>query len=342
MAGRQLSVSKQNLILRALQKAPQLRPFIIPNMRLTGRSLGGGSYGTVEELEIDGLLCAGKKVHDILINPENEGAQRMVEKYYAECQLLSDLRHPHIVQFLGMCFLPDTQLPVLVMEMLKGNLDELLENTPDIPHFTKLSILQDVCRGLVHLHGRSPAIIHRDLSARNVLLTSAMMAKIADMGNSRIVNIPPGQLAQTMTLGAPGTLVYMPPEALGSSHRYGPPLDMFSFGIVALFTAIQVFPKDLKTPTYFDPQTNKVKGRTELERRSNYIDKLHAQYPEKNHSLVSLIKLCLHNDVAKRPTARQALERIGKMKTGINYPYMNLNRLQLERQLKKMEVFYYR
>ena len=252
-------------ICRALQEAPQLRPFIIPNVRPTGRSLGGGSYGTVEELEIDGVLCAGKKIYDALIDRENEGAQRMVEKYYAECRLLSDLRHPHIVQFLGVCFLPDTQLPVLVMELLKCSLDELLESTPDIPYFTKLSILQDVCKGLVHLHGHNPAVIHRDLSARNVLLTSAMTAKIADMGNSRIVNIRSDQSAQTMTLGVPGTPAYMPPEALSSSCRYGPPLDMFSFGIVALFTATQVFPKDLKTPTYFDPQTNTVKGRTELE-----------------------------------------------------------------------------
>ena len=332
MAARLLAANQQ--ISRRLQEAQKFRSFIIPNVRPTGRSLGGGSYGTVKELDIDGVLCAGKKIHDALINPENEDAQQIVDKYYAECNLLSDLRHPHIVQFLGVCFLPDTQLPMLVMELMKGSLDELLENTLDIPHFTKLCILQDVCRGLVYLHGRSPAVIHRDLTARNVLLTSDMMAKIADMGNSRIVNMPRGQLAQTMTQGVPGTLVYMPPEALDSSCKYGPPLDMFSFGIVALFTATQVFPKDPKAPTYFDPQTNTVKGRTELERRSKYIDILHRQHFEKNHPLVSLIELCLQNNVARRPTARQALEGIEEMKTGINYPYSNLSRLQLERELK--------
>ena len=165
-----------------------------------------------------------------------------------------------------------------------------------------------------------------------------MTAKIADMGNSRIVNIQPGQLAQTMTLGVPGTLVYMPPEALGSSHRYGPPLDMFSFGIVALFTATQVFPKDLKTPTYTDRRNNQLKARSELERRSKYIDTLHVKFPEKNHPLVSLIKICLENTPSKRPTARQALEWIGMMKTGIHEPYSNLSRLQLEKQLNEKEA----
>ena len=165
----------------------------------------------------------------------------MVDKYYSECSLLSELRHPNIVQFLGICFLPDCQLPVLVMERLQGSLDELLESSAaDIPLSTKVSVLQDVARGLVYLHNREPAVIHRDLSAKNVLLTCGMTAKIADMGNSRIADVEPGRLAQTMTAGIPGTMVYMPPEAVGSKPRYGPPLDMFSFGHLSLFTAIQV------------------------------------------------------------------------------------------------------
>ena len=225
---------------QALQSAPQLRPFLLPHVAPTGRNLGRGAYGVVEELEMDGLVCAGKKLYDTLIDPENLGAQRMVDRYFHECSLLSELRHPHVVQFLGICLLPDSQLPVLVMERLQGSLDELLESTSNIALPTKLSVLQDVARGLVCLHNHSPAIIHRDLTARNVLLNSAMTAKIADLGNSRMVDIPPGQLAQTMTQGIPGTLVYMPPEVSDEEHKYGPSLDMFSFGHLSLFTAIQV------------------------------------------------------------------------------------------------------
>ena len=334
MARRQAITGQQ--VRQALQGAPQLRPFIIPNVRPTGRQLGGGAYGTVEELEMDGLVCAGKKLYDALIDPENQGAQRMVDKYYNECRLLSDLRHPHIVQFLGICFLPDFRLPVLVMERLQGSLDELLENTADIPLSTKVSILQDVARGLVYLHHRSPSVIHRDLSARNVLLNSAMTAKIADLGNSRITNIPPGQLAQTMSR-IPGTLVYMPPEVLSSNPRYGPPLDMFSFGHLTLFTAIQVFPKDLLTPTYQDPRTNRVKGRSELERRGKYIDVLHENF-EKRHPLVVLIEGCLEHKPNKRPTARQALQRLGEMRATVRDPYSDLNRLQLEKSLREKEA----
>ena len=122
------------------------------------------------------------------------------------------------------------------MERLEGSLDDLLET---VPLTLKQSMLEDVARGLLYLHTRDNQIIHRDLTAKNVLLTSSLMAKITDLGNSRIVNLQPGQLAQTLSQ-LPGTLVYMPSEAYMSASHYGPSLDIFSFGYLALFALTQV------------------------------------------------------------------------------------------------------
>ena len=152
---------------------------------------------------------------------------------------MSNLHHPNVIQFLGICFLQDSTLPVLVMEKLEDSLHDLLEVVPNIPLIIKRAILEDVARGLHYLHTHDPIIIHRDLTAKNVLMTSSLVAKISDLGNSRIVTLQPGQLAQTLSR-YPGTLVYMPPEATGASARYGPSLDIFSFGHLALFTLIQV------------------------------------------------------------------------------------------------------
>ena len=335
MAKRQQLPSGEELC-RVMQTATQLHPFILPNVRPTGRQLGGGSYGTVEELEINGLICAGKKIYDALIDPMNRGSQRIVAKYYNECSLLSDMRHPNIVQFLGICFLPESRLPVLVMERMHVSLDDLLENTANIPFSTKVSVLQDVARGLVYLHNHHPPVIHRDLSSRNVLLDAAMTAKIADLGNSRIADISPDHLSQSMSQG-PGTLVYMPPEALDSTPRYGAPLDMFSFGHLALFTAIQVYPGDLLAHSYYDPQSNQLRARTEIQRREQYISMLHAKFG-KPHPLVALIKSCLAYEPEKRPTAIQALERLGGIKATVRDPYTDLNRLQLEKSLAEKEI----
>ena len=268
-----------------------------------------------------GTVCAGKKLHNFLADFQNEGVKVMVEKYYRECSLLSELRHPNIVQFLGICFLPGSKIPLLMMEKLDTNLDALLENKPNISLAWRVSVLHDVCQGLVFLHSRNPIIVHRDLTARNVLLDSSMKAKIADLGNSRITDLRQGQLAQAMTKGIPGTLVYMPPEAI--SRYYGPPLDIFSFGHLTLFTVLQVFPKDL-LPAKYPGRWWGYYTRTELERRAKYIMKLEEKF-EGNHAMVNLIRGCLSNEPDKRPTANKLLISLAVMEAGYR-PFKDMTR----------------
>ena len=99
-----------------IREAPQLRPFLFRDVRRTGKTLyDGGTYGTVEELE---MVCVGKKMY---VSPSDQGTQTMVDKYYNQCRYLSELRHPHIVHFLGICFFPDTLLPVRVTERLHAD-----------------------------------------------------------------------------------------------------------------------------------------------------------------------------------------------------------------------------
>lgn len=185
------------------------------------------------------MTCAAKKIHEILLDVSNVGVPRIASMFVQECQLMSDLRHPNVTLFIGLCFVPNCQLPLLVMERLEGSIDDLLESVPDISLVLKRSMLEDVARGLLYLHNHDPQIVHRDLTAKNVLLTSHVVAKITDLGNSRIVNLQPGQLAQTLSQN-PGTLAYMPPEALTDIAHYGPSLDIFSFGHLFLFVGTQV------------------------------------------------------------------------------------------------------
>ena len=222
---------------------------------------------------------------------------------------MSKLRHPNIIQFLGVCYFPESHLPALLMEKLQTSLDSLLETTPNLPIDLKLHLLTGTSQGVVYLHSQNPPIVHRDLSARNVLVDSSCNAKIADLGVARMVNIQPGQLAATMTR-APGANLYMPPEAVHeAAARYNTSIDIFSFGVISLFTLTQTFPKDLKPPTYRDPETRKLVARSEIERREDYIQQMKAVLGE-THVLVKLTLDCLEYDHEDRPSAVDVLREL--------------------------------
>ena len=293
---------------------PELKSFIIdevhPPSDTVSRSLGSGSYGSVELLVVGAyqLKCAGKSIHSILVVAENEGVDNIKHKFIRECKLMSSLRHPNIVQFLGICFLHDSNLPILLMEYMTTNLESFLEASHNIPLSVKVSILYDVAQGLAYLHSHSPPVIHRDLTATNVLLNSSLLAKITDFGNSRLIDVTPNQLAKTMTC-APGTLAYLPPEALNPNPNYDTKLDSFSYGHLALYTMTQVFPIP-SAPTFLDPETNKVIGRSEVERREQFLqsmDSLQSDDSSVRDSIKKLIIDSLCNDPTKRPSSLQIL-----------------------------------
>ena len=299
-----------------------------------------------------GAICAAKKIHDFFLNAAQvprAAIDKATTQFVRECQLMSTLRHPNIVQFLGVCFLPGSRLPALVMERLLTSLHDLLDPETDpppppdapkpfFPLSLKCSILHDVASGLTYLHERSPPIIHRDLSARNVLLNSGMVAKIADLGVARIV--PRMRATATMTK-APGAGVYMPPEALEdkpqseeeeeeSKAKYGASIDIFSFGVVAIFTLCQTFPSSLLPTAY--RERGRLLARTELERRERYMRMIRRQLREK-HPLLQMIEGCL-DFPEDRPSIGEVLHLLEEARAEVRDEQTDMNKLELLRALQ--------
>ena len=337
----------------ALRDNPELRPFVLSNVRLTGTRIGAGAYGSVEEVAIPGAICAAKKIHDFLHDTSQLGQaeiHKATTQFVRECQLMSTLRHPNIVQFLGVCFFPGSRMPALVMERLLTSLHDLLDPEihpppppdapkPFFPLGLKCCILHDVASGLAFLHERSPPIIHRDLSARNVLLNSGMVGKIADLGVARIV--PRHRVAATMTK-APGASVYMPPEALedkseqdeeeeGKTSRYDASIDVFSFGVVSIFTLSQTFPFKLLAPNYRNEQ-RRIIGRSELERRERYMRMIYSQLREK-HPLLQMIERCL-DFPEDRPSIGEVLCLLEQARAEDRDEQTEMNKLELLQALQ--------
>lgn len=313
-----------------------LQPFFLPDVQPTSRELGRGAYGYVKEVEIPGAVCAAKMIHEDLLQfcTNNEDFQHLTTTFVNECKLMSTLRHPHIVQFLGVCCLPGSRLPSLVMECLETSLHELLESAKHLPLAMKQSFLLDIARGLLYLHSQLPPIIHRDLTARNVLLNSGLVAKIGDMGVARIINLKPNQLAATMTR-RPGNIIYMPPEAMGEVTKYNTSLDVFSFGNIALFTLTQEFPgQKLKAATKTDPQTGRVSGLSEIERREYAFEFQSSMLGSDDHPLISLASNCLQNLPVNRPSAEELVQQLDEISASASSPtFRTLNKLELMQRM---------
>ena len=146
-----------------------------------------------------------------------------------------------------------------------------------------------------------------------MLLDSQLRAKIADFGNSRIMDLNPEASPETLT-GLPGTLEYMPPEAQGGSVAYDPSLDVFSFGHLSLFTVTHTPVRPLLSPNYCD-SSGKLCARSEVKRREKFVE-VAEQLLSENHPLLTLIKHCLHNNPAQRPHTGELLIRLQGMTPG--------------------------
>ena len=130
-----------------------------------------------------------------------------------------------------------------------------------------------------------------------------MTAKISDLGVAKILNLTPARMSQ-MTK-CPGTLSYMPPEALRERPSYDAKLDCFSVGVMILHILCGRWPYPSE-PTRVHPRKhNKVIGLTEAERREEYFQQVRGDHP-----LVELIRGCLDNDPPQRPDAVRILGRL--------------------------------
>ena len=185
------------------------------------------------------------------------------------------------------------------MEYLPLSLTQCLETHQDLPLQIKYSILLDVAKGLNYLHCKKPFFVHRDLTANNILLTSNFIAKISDLGVSRM-HMADSFKRQKLTK-APGNAVVMPPEALKDKPSYDHKLDVFSYGclILHVFTHQWPNPTDQYVPDTQHPGKHILIP--EWSRRTEYTTAISSDNP-----FFSFAKSCLDNDPKKRPTMSDA------------------------------------
>ena len=273
----------------------ELEPYIIEGPVEVFAEEGRGSYGILHRISLDGVERIAKRPHRVFRGDQCGGEKAIREKFRAECVTLSKLKHANLVRFIGVYYEQERSDLVLVMEKLDADLASFLGEHSNVCLSVKVSILHDVACGLLYLHSREPAIIHRDLTAPNILLTSDLQAKIADFGVSRLCN-----LSATINLTrVPGTFYYMPPEARMEDPKYDTSLDIFSFGHLTLHTIIQCYPE------VFDTQPN-----IEVQRRKRSL-----QLVKNSHPLYPIMIKCLQDEPSSRPSTEELYQELIKVRS---------------------------
>lgn len=204
--------------------------------------LGQGAYGIVYRAKCDGLVCAAKYLYPTFFISNDPGANRIAGQFRRECALLSRLKHPNIVQYLGTYDEDGLDSVVLLMELLDTSLHSYLgehEASP-LPFHLEINICHDVSLAIDYLHANN--IHHRDLSCKNILLLGDFRAKVSDFGISRLRDPKSNYSSNTP---CPGNILYMPPEVLKVPPDLTETLDEFSFGVVM----IQILSRSEPQPT---------------------------------------------------------------------------------------------
>ncbi|KAH8245582.1 hypothetical protein KR032_012214 [Drosophila birchii] len=191
------------------------------------RVLGEGTFGRVFLCQERGPEGETRKVcvkRIIVRNPKTELRAIMEEVY-----IISQLRHPHIVQFLR-SFNHAGTVNIVMEYVPNGTLRDVIERLPrggstgGVPEKRLLRFFCDMVIGLEYLHIR--CVIHRDIKPENMLLDANDRVKIADFGISN-VHAPSTQLQVGM-----GTPLYMAPEAMASQGKVDFKSDIWSLGLV--------------------------------------------------------------------------------------------------------------
>ena len=298
--------------------------FIFRNVKLfKNETLGTGSYGAVCKAKCDQLICAAKLLYPVLLqiqtpDPGKEHRQPF-SRFEQECQFLSRINHPNIVQYLGTYRDPETNAPVLLMELMDESLTHFLESSPgDIPYHIQVNLSQDIAQALAFLHANG--IIHRDLSSNNVLLIAGSRAKVSDFGMSKFTVL--GATHFTTMTQCPGTPAFMSPEALDEPPVYTEKLDVFSVGVILVQIITRQFPApgDRFLVEEFPDRRNPdrlIKARVlipEVERRQSHISLI-----ESTHPLLSIALECLKDEAVERPSSQQLCQSLDALKEEVKY-----------------------
>lgn len=282
------------------------RRFTISEIRAATRSfdenmvIGVGGFGKVFRGEIDdGTLVAVKRA-----NPQSEQG---LNEFETEIEMLSKLRHRHLVSMIGFCE-EDNEMILVYEFMANGTLRSHLfgGNLPPLSWKQRLEVCIGAARGLHYLHtGADWSIIHRDVKTTNILLDEDFVAKMSDFGLSRT---GPALDQTHVSTAVKGSFGYLDPEYF-RRQQLTEKSDVYSFGVV-LFEAVCA--RAVINPSLPKDQINLAEWALRWQRQRSLekiVDPhLRGDYsPESMEKYGEIAEKCLLDEGRNRPTMGEVL-----------------------------------
>ena len=216
--------------------------------------------------------------------------------------MLSRLRHPNLVLFLGVCEGATPNTTSILTELLPCSLYDVIEvnkHELDLPDILDISL--DIAYGLDYLHKHNPQIVHRDISSKNILI-GGNKTKIADLGQAKIF----GHNTLSRQTGMPGAMAYSAPEVL--TGKYSAKIDILSYGILLAQMITGEYPR--------------------IDRREDQITLACSKYTFLKPLLVSMVSY----QPNERPTAEAICRTLEELKENDRY-YPISRRTQPEKDI---------
>uniref|UniRef100_A0A0E0IYB3 non-specific serine/threonine protein kinase n=1 Tax=Oryza nivara TaxID=4536 RepID=A0A0E0IYB3_ORYNI len=253
-----------------------------------GERIGLGSYGEVYHADWNGTEVAVKK----FLDQDLSGVA--LDQFKCEVGIMSRLRHPNVVLFLGYVTQPPN-LSILTEYLPRGSLYRLLHRpNSQIDETRRLKMALDVAKGMNYLHASHPTIVHRDLKSPNLLVDKNWVVKVSDFGMSRLKHHT--FLSSKSTAGTPE---WMAPEVLRNEPS-NEKCDVYSFGVILWELATMRVPWSGLNPM-------QVVGAVGFQNRRLEIPK------EIDPLVATIISSCWENDPSKRPSFSQLLSPLKQL-----------------------------
>ncbi|XP_042031625.1 MDIS1-interacting receptor like kinase 2-like [Salvia splendens] len=287
--------------------------------------IGTGAYGSVyRALLPTGRVVAVKKLHRF-----EEDNPTFESSFRNEAQVLSQIRHRHIVKLFGFC-LHQRSMFLIYDYMERGSLFSVLRDEDEAVELNwkkRVNVVKGIANALSYMHHDcSPPILHRDISSSNILLDSEFEGCLSDFGTARLLD--PDSSNQTILVGTRG---YIAPE-LAFTMVVTEKCDVYSFGVLALEVMFGDHPGDFVSSMMTTKRSTQFAQNLMVQQ---LLDKRLPSLEEDvrmSREVIAVVKTalkCISCDPKSRPYMKEVSQELAKHPPRLTMPFRSVSVLDL-------------